>query len=140
LTNSNIPHGCNTIEYVGGSTSGISPYALFDWYQPVYYLNPSIDFPQEVKKIRRLIGDAEQCTHAMAYVILAAKGITAVHKYLAHKAIKEKPNLFDACINAAYAADLTSNIDADLLDIQNLSEDETTLPADSEDHGIECHN
>jgi hypothetical protein len=150
LTASNIPqlHGRTPKEYVEGSTPDISPYALFDWYQPVYYLNPSIDFPHEVKKIGRWIGVAEQCTDTMAYVILTGKGTTLVRKSvwaipdtdLAHDAIKEKLNLFDARINAVYAVDWPSKTDTDFLDILNSSDDETTPPADSEDCGIKCHD
>jgi hypothetical protein len=59
---------------------------------------------------------------------------------LAHDAIKEKLNLFNACINAAYAVHWPSKGNTDLLDILNSSNDETTLPADSEDRGFKCHN
>jgi hypothetical protein len=61
LTASSIPqlNGRTQTEYVEGSTPDISSYAMFDWYQPVYYYNPVIGYPHEKKVIGRLLGVAE---------------------------------------------------------------------------------
>jgi hypothetical protein len=49
-TASNIPQlqGRTPTEYVEGSTPDISSYALFDWYQPLYYMTPTTGYPHEI--------------------------------------------------------------------------------------------
>jgi hypothetical protein len=48
LIASSIPQlkGRTPTEYVEGTTPDISSYAMFDWYQPVYYYNPVIGYPR----------------------------------------------------------------------------------------------
>jgi hypothetical protein len=68
------------MEYVEGSTPDISAYAMFDWYQPVYYYTPVLEFLFECKAIGRWIGVAEDCTDDMAYVILTKSRHIVVRK------------------------------------------------------------
>lgn len=76
FTASDIPelNGVTPYEYVVGTTPDISPLALFDFYQPVYYRMPHVDFPYEKKLIGRWLGLAESSTDDMAYYILGASG------------------------------------------------------------------
>jgi hypothetical protein len=72
LTALDIPYleGRVAEENVKGSTPDISPYALFDWYQLVWYYTPTEAFPHQKKVIGRWLGVADHCTDAMAYHIL----------------------------------------------------------------------
>jgi hypothetical protein len=109
LTASTIPQlkGRTPYEYVLGSTPDISPYALFDWYQPIYYLTPTIEYPHERKCVGRWIGVAENCTDYMAYIILAGKGKVVVRKSvwaiseeeMAQGKVKERLKDFDDSVN-----------------------------------------
>jgi hypothetical protein len=53
---------------------------MFDWYQPVYYHIPVLEFTFERKAIGRWLGVAEDCTDNMAYVNLAKIGRIVVQK------------------------------------------------------------
>jgi hypothetical protein len=66
--------------YVTRSTPDISPYAMFDWYQPVYYLTPTISFPYEKKILGRWLGVAKNCTDEMAYTVLWMNGVVMIRK------------------------------------------------------------
>jgi hypothetical protein len=63
-----------------GSTPDISPYAMFDWYQVVYYWTTVEQFPHERKLIGRWIGVSENCVDEMVYVILTHKGKVVICK------------------------------------------------------------
>jgi Reverse transcriptase (RNA-dependent DNA polymerase) len=66
--------GRTPTEVVTGTTPDISQYALFDWYQPIRYLDPKIPFPNERKLLGRFVGVAENTTDEMAFVLLSASG------------------------------------------------------------------
>ena len=53
-------------EFVLGTTPDISVYALFDWYEYVYYWNPIAEFTHEKKFLGQWIGVAEISTDTMA--------------------------------------------------------------------------
>jgi hypothetical protein len=82
LTASSIPQlkGQTPAEFVEGSTPDISAYALFVWYQPLYFWSPTIEFPNERKIIGRWIGVAEQCTDQLAYLVITNKSQILVRK------------------------------------------------------------
>ena len=67
-------------EFVTGSTPDISALAMFDWYQPVYYWTPTVDFPNERKLLGRWLGIAESCTDDMAFTILTKSGTVITRK------------------------------------------------------------
>jgi Reverse transcriptase (RNA-dependent DNA polymerase) len=150
LTASTIPQlrGRTPTEYVEGSTPDISAYAMFDWYQPVFYLTPVIDYPHERKCIGRWLGVAEECTDEMAFTILAGKGKVIVRKSvwaisddeMAQPSIKEKLAKFDESIKLAYDHNWPVSSDVDGSDILNSSEDKTESPAAAEDSSLELHN
>ena len=50
------------VEYVHGYTPDISAYALFDWYEYVYFYEPNADFPDERKVLERWLGVTESST------------------------------------------------------------------------------
>jgi hypothetical protein len=143
LTASSIPklRGCTPTKYAEGSTPDISSYALFDWHQPVFYLTPVIEYPNEQKRIGRRIGVAEDCTDNMAYTILASKGKILVRKSvwaisndkMAQPRIKELLAKFDESISKAYYSPWPTDLRAEDKDILNSSEDETAEPAESEE-------
>jgi hypothetical protein len=72
LTALDIPqlNGRVAMEAATGSTPDISAYALFDFYQPVWYYTPTASFPHHKKVIGRWLGVAETCTDDLAYYIL----------------------------------------------------------------------
>ena len=67
-------------EFVMGSTPDISPYAQFDWYEPVWYIMPEAKFPHEKKRLGRWLGIAEVSTDVMASFILTETGKVIVRK------------------------------------------------------------
>ena len=82
LTALNIPQlqGRTPYEDVLGSTPDITPFALFDWYQVVYYYEPIPDFPYERKSLGRWLGVADTTIDLMAYFILTKAGQVIVRK------------------------------------------------------------
>jgi len=72
--------GRTPYEHIHGSTPDISMYALFSWYEPVFYLDPASTFPDEKKNIGLWIGIEESCTDIMAHRILTVKGEVVVRK------------------------------------------------------------
>ena len=76
LTASDIPEldGRTPFEHVVGSTPDISPLAMLQFYQPVYYRTPTSQFPFEKKLIGRWLGLADDCMDDMAYEILTHEG------------------------------------------------------------------
>jgi hypothetical protein len=112
LTANSIPqlNGRTPTEYVEGSTLDISSYAMFDWYQPIYYYNPVIGYSQEKKVIGGWLDVAEDCNNVMAYVVSAGKGKVFIWKSvwgipdedLAQASIKEKLDTFDLGVKSAY--------------------------------------
>ena len=69
-------------EFVLGTTPDISVYALFDWYEYVYYWNPIAAFYNEKKCIGRWIGVAEVSTDIMACFVLTDTGKVVVFNYV----------------------------------------------------------
>ena len=149
LTASTIPqlNGRTPTEYVEGSTPDISSYALFDWYQPVYFWNPTVEFPAERKVIGRWIGVAEQCTDQMAYLVITNKSQVLIRKSvwaipdteLKHHHTKSKIEKMDSSIN-------TSNITEPVLhnmveegDILYPVREDTAEPSEREGPALELH-
>jgi len=73
-------NGRTPYEHVTGSTPDISPIALFDFWQPVYYYMPVAEFPYEKKLIGRWLGKADNSTDDMANIVLAQSGQTLIRK------------------------------------------------------------
>jgi hypothetical protein len=82
LTASALPRmkGRTPEEIMTGSTPDISSMIMFDWYQPVYYWTPTVEFPNERKLIGRWLGIAESCVDEMAYYVLTHKGNVVTRK------------------------------------------------------------
>jgi hypothetical protein len=68
------------MEAVTGSTPDISAYALFDFYQPVWYYTPTESFPHQKRVIGRWLGVADNCTDDLAYYILPSSCKLKVRK------------------------------------------------------------
>ena len=66
--------------YVLGSTVDISAYAQFDWYEYVWYSEPTATFPNERKCLGRWLGIAEVSTDVMASYILTDAGSVIIRK------------------------------------------------------------
>ena len=73
-------NGRTPFEHVVGSTPDISPLAMFDYWQLVYFYTPTPEFPREKKTIGRWLGLATDCTDDMAYYIVPESGIPIVRK------------------------------------------------------------
>jgi len=82
FTASSIPalNEMTPYEHVHGSTPDISPMLLFDFWEPVYFMMPTNEFPHEKKVIGRWLGLAENSTDDMAFVILPETGIPITRK------------------------------------------------------------
>lgn len=61
-------------EAVEGNTPDISEYAQFDWYQYVWYVDPTSSFPVPKKKLGRWIGVAHDVGQAMCFWVLPESG------------------------------------------------------------------
>jgi len=73
-------NGVTGMEHVTGSTPDISPLALFDFWQPVYFLMPVEAYPHEKKVIGRWLRVAKDCTDEMAFVVLPISGVPITRK------------------------------------------------------------
>ena len=67
-------------EDVLGSTPDISNYAQFDWYEPVWYMDPTAQFPGEKKLLGRWLGVAQVSIDIMAFFILQGTGKVVMRK------------------------------------------------------------
>ena len=72
--------GRTPYEKVTGSTPNITPYALFDWYDPIYFHQPVAGYPHQKRELGRVIGVADNCTDELAYVVLTKTGRVQVRK------------------------------------------------------------
>jgi hypothetical protein len=72
--------GRTGFEHVTGSTPDISPLAMFDFWEPVWFLMPVAEYPFEKKTIGRWLGVATNCTDDMAYIVLPKSGIPITRK------------------------------------------------------------
>jgi Reverse transcriptase (RNA-dependent DNA polymerase) len=147
LTASSIPqlHGRTPTEHVEGSTPDISSYALFEWYQPVYYWNPTIEFPHERKLIGRWIGVAEACTDEMAFLILTKKSLVLIRKSvwaltdseLAQDLVKQQIHELDESIKRTPLIDHLIGMNED--DILYPGHEPNAEPSEKEGPSIELH-
>jgi hypothetical protein len=134
-------------KYVDGSTPDISAYALFDWYQPVYYLTPVIDYRHKRKFIGRWLDVAKECTDEMAFTILAGKGNVIVRKFvgaiteekMSQVSIQKRLAEFDESIQLEYGNKWHGASDIEESDILNTSKDKTEQQAASKDNSLELH-
>jgi hypothetical protein len=76
LTAHDVPtlEGRVPAELIEGNTPDISEYAQFDWYQPVWYVDPAVSFPTDNKKLGRWIGVAHDVGAPLTSWILPASG------------------------------------------------------------------
>jgi hypothetical protein len=55
-----------------GSTPNILEYAQFGWFEYVWYLDPTVQLPEDAKKLGRWIGVAHDVGSPMTFWILPA--------------------------------------------------------------------
>ena len=67
-------HGRTPYEIISGNTPDISEFLEYEWYQPVWYYEPST-FPEQEKHLARWIGIAHRVGQAMCYWLLPKSGI-----------------------------------------------------------------
>ncbi len=67
-------NGRTPYELITGNTPDVSEFLEFEWYQPIWYYEPSA-FPQQNRLIARWIGIAHHVGQAMCYWILPQSGI-----------------------------------------------------------------
>jgi hypothetical protein len=72
LTALSLPalNGRVATELLEGETPDISEYAQFDWYEPVWFIDPTSSFPEPKRKLGRWIGVASDVGQAMTFWIL----------------------------------------------------------------------
>jgi hypothetical protein len=120
---------------------------MFDWYQPVFYYNPTIGFPHERKCVSRWIGVAEECTDNQAYTILTTKARILVQKSvwavsdaeLAQEMIKAKLTALDESINHNSFTETDVIVDLDGDDVLYQPKEKTAMPAPNEHACAEMH-
>ena len=138
LTALDIPEleGRTPCEHVTGSTPNITPYAMFDWYDPVYYHQPVEGYPHQKRQLGRIIGVADNCTDELAYIVLPRTGRIVVRKSVwavePHKvndvAVQADLLELDTSINERYG-DETLNLDrTGAVRAGNLHSEPDTLP------------
>jgi len=67
-------HGRTPWEKITGNTPDISEFLEFQWYEPIWYYEPTA-FPEERHLIARWIGVAHRVGQAMCYWILPVSGV-----------------------------------------------------------------
>jgi hypothetical protein len=67
-------HERTPYEILTGNTPDISEFVEYEWYQPVWYFEPSA-FPEQRKYLARWIGIAHRVGQAMCYWLLPASGV-----------------------------------------------------------------
>jgi hypothetical protein len=72
LTAHSIPalNGRVATELLQGDTPDISEYAQFDWYEPVWFIDPTSAFPEMKKRLGWWVGVASDVGQAMTFWIL----------------------------------------------------------------------
>ena len=65
-------NGMTPYECIHARTIDISAYAMFDWYEYVWYIDPAADTAESRRKLGRWIGVAEHVGSALTYFILPA--------------------------------------------------------------------
>jgi hypothetical protein len=58
-----------------GHTPGISSLVTFNFYEPVWYIDQTAEFPQPRRKLGRWLGEAYDIGQAMCYWVLPISGI-----------------------------------------------------------------
>lgn len=61
-------------ELVTGNTPDITEYVEFDWYQPVWYYDQVVQFPEEKRDLGRWLGVAHRAGQAMTYYVVNKNG------------------------------------------------------------------
>lgn len=82
LTALDIPQleGRVPTERVLGSTPDISLYALFGFYEPVWYIQPTSDFPHEKRTLGMILGPYESSADEGSFLIMRETGQVVVRK------------------------------------------------------------
>lgn len=71
-------HGRTPYEIIAGNTPNISEFLEYEWYQPVWYYEPTV-FPNQEKHLARWIGIAHRVGQAMCYWLLPKSGVPIAH-------------------------------------------------------------
>jgi len=111
-------HGRTPYEIVTGNTPDRSEYLQFNWYQPLFYYDPT-DFPEDRELIGRFIGVAHNVGQALCYWILPKSGRpiarTTVRPIseaeLQTEQVRQELNSFDASIQRKLGDHLLSDSD-----------------------------
>ena len=82
LTALDLPQleGRTPAEFVLGSTPDISAYAMFDWYEPVWFYEPAAEFPHEKIALGRWLGVSDSAADIMAYFVIKENGEVVTRK------------------------------------------------------------
>ena len=135
-------------EFISGSTPDISAFAMFDWYQPVYYWTPTVEFPNERKLLGRWLGIAESCTDDMAFSILTKSGNVIIRKSiwgltneeLRDPTITRRLKELDDSINHRIGDDTVDTAPPDPDDVLHPGEDEGLELPPNQGGSLELHD
>jgi hypothetical protein len=139
--------GLTAEEFVHARTPDISAYSMFDWYEPVWFINPAADAAQSRRVLGRWIGVAENVGSSLTYFILP-KSCTPVARSSVFPVTQEERlsadfqqelGLLDAAIEQKIGDSRSDNaVFNDLPEIPEVpldifdGEEQTTLPLEEE--------
>lgn len=125
-----------------GRIDDISAWAMFDWYQPVWYWTPTKDFPHDKKEMGRWIGVDEDCIAPLAFLVLTESGEVMTRKdvwavtddEMAQPLIKERLQRFDESIKKKMGDGVKDkDLDPRLADVVNPPETDDWIFDEEED-------
>ncbi|MFN9979733.1 MAG: hypothetical protein ACK53Y_07460, partial [bacterium] len=98
-----ILDGRTPYEAVLGHTPDISSLATFSFYEPVWFIDQTEEFPKPRRKIGRWLGEAYNISQAMCYWVLPISGIPIARstmtpippKYLSTDEVKQELEALD---------------------------------------------
>jgi hypothetical protein len=110
-----ILEGRTPYEAVLGNTPDISSLAIFNFYEPVWYIEQNSEFPHPKRKLGRWLGEAYDIGQAMCYWVLTTSGPIARStvqpippEYLSTNEAKDELEALDKALVAKYGDPIKS--------------------------------
>ena len=91
-TSQESDNGATPIQMHSGDTPDISALLMFEFFEPVFYYDPTHPFPESKESIGRFVGVAEHVGDALCYKILVEKSQTVLHRSVVRPAEDQSRN------------------------------------------------
>jgi len=119
--------GRTPYEAVLGHTPDISSLATFNFYEPVWYIDQTEDFPKPRRKLGHWLGEAHNIGQAMCYWVLPISGIPIARstvtpiptEYLSTEELIQELNLLDQVLIGKFGDPVTSDSKPPEYDVNN---------------------